>query len=502
MKKFFTHYFWIFIVGTILISCNKNERTDTENAVTYADPGFYFGLVAYNDNLTVIDPSLFSSSSLGAFYNVIDGLENSSGALLYHAVNTALDNLENTSLPEYIDNVTLVTFTAGTDKSSYVLNDKYASGAAYLSGLNSRIKTEKVNGTPITAYAVGYLNDDVEDVSLFNETLEQLSSGSDKKIVLSNINQLDATLQQLSYNIYQQISSQNITLKVEAPEPDTKIRFTFDEVGNANQSDLYIDGNFEVSGDDYVLNNLVLNNISCDNGQSVTGSISGTTVSFTFNHIQIINQDTPVSADNLKQWNYGLSDWVMAETFNTYTDFISVSEQKSAAVVFIVDCSSIVADNFTNVKSGYKKFVAGLQAQEYSAAAQIRFEKTGTFNYVTQMAVSRFENNTWIEELASYNFGNQNGMSPYYNIPVGNLVLEYYDTYPNLPEPDWYFCFDQDPYFNFENDKKYTLVCTENDSLTFDLFYDGAIGVSTYKSNRIFVSTGTLLRNTKKEKSR
>lgn len=483
-KQFSTNFLFIILLLTV-VSCDKNETSNPEPEIEFADPGLYVGLIGFNDQLSGFNPSLVSHANSSAFYDVIDGFETAEGALLYHAVNEALINFQNTDLPDNPENITLITFTDGIDESSYVLNDSYDSGEAYLEGLQQALSNTKINGEALDAYAIGFGNSDVSNMSLFNKTLDKLSTQEAFNFLLDDLSMLDSILSSVGAGIYNDISSQNITLSIKAPEPGTKIRFTFDDISEAENSMIFIEGEFAVSNNTYKLSNLNFSNLSSDNSEALNGELNGTQVSFTINNIKdAINQNI-VSNTYLKQWIYDTNKgWVLNNDFSASAQFASQVAQKSAAIIFVMDCSSSLQSDFEYVQQSYKSLVASLLGEKYVIDdpdtgsydyALIRFEKEGAANYITQLAVSSYVNGQWDEELATYNFEGGSGLSDYFSIPEGQHAAEYYETHPDFEE-GWYFCFQDDPYFSFENGSKYTLYCYEADEISFELLYDGPIG--------------------------
>ena len=93
--------------------------------------GMYVGIIGFNEALYTMPLSLLDRSSEQSFSYFIDGLTMKGATALYHADNTALDWLQNATLPSDLINVSLITFTDGLDNGSTMLNSNYDSPEAF-----------------------------------------------------------------------------------------------------------------------------------------------------------------------------------------------------------------------------------------------------------------------------------------------------------------------------------------------------------------------------------
>ncbi|MBO4737692.1 MAG: hypothetical protein J5627_04590, partial [Bacilli bacterium] len=159
----------LLLTATLVTSCGK-DKPDTSKK------GLYVGIIGFNDDLHTKTIKILNDGTKDDMKDFINNLTMENGTILYHAVNTALDKIDEVEAPEDLINVSIVTFTDGLDQGSYVLNDLYNSGEEYLNAVSRRIKTGFKNDVPITAYSIGVRGSDVTDVNTFRQNLEKLSS--------------------------------------------------------------------------------------------------------------------------------------------------------------------------------------------------------------------------------------------------------------------------------------------------------------------------------------
>ena len=226
---------------TTFSSCRKPKAEDN----TPAKEGLYLGIVGFNSELYTMPLGLLNQDTKHNFENFVDGLSMQNGTILYHAVNTGLNSLAAAKIPENLINVSVVTFTDGLDQGSYVLSDSYSSGSEYLAAVNSRINNELIGGTNISAYSIGVRGSDVSDIEGFRNNLKKLSSDPTNNVFeVSNMSEASEQFAQIAQKLYNQSTFYNVTLKLPAQEPNTKIRFTFDNVTDVNESQCYIEGTY------------------------------------------------------------------------------------------------------------------------------------------------------------------------------------------------------------------------------------------------------------------
>lgn len=336
--------------------CKKPANT------TPAPEGLYLGVVGFNSELYTMPLGMLNQSTKHTFENFVDGLAMQNGTILYHAVNTGLNNLAKAKIPENLINVSVVTFTDGLDQGSYVLSDNYNSGNDYLNAVNNRIRNELIGGTNISAYSIGVRGSDVTDVTAFRNNLRKLSSDPDHNVFeVENMNQASEKFAEIARQLYNQSTFYNVSLKLPAQEPNTKIRFTFDNVYAATVSQHYIEGTYIRNNGKGQLTDIVYHGLESSSGSTVTASSQGYFDVFSFRNLTNL-QGVQVTTDYVRQWTWVESShqWQINSEFSTTGNSETVDEYKSAMIMLVLDCSNSLGNDFVTVKTAANSFIETL----------------------------------------------------------------------------------------------------------------------------------------------
>ena len=353
MKKHLFLIAALLLTATMMTSCFK-DRPDTSKK------GLYVGIIGFNDDLHSKTIKILNEATKDDMKEFINKLTMENGTVLYHAVNTALDKIEVVEAPEDLINVSIVTFTDGLDQGSYVMNNNYNSGEEYLNAVSQRIRTMYKNDIPITAYAIGVRGSDVTDPVTFRQNLEKLSSSSNNVFEIESMSQIGEQFAAIAQELYNQSSSYDVTLKTPAQEPGTLIRFTFDNVSNAEESQVYIQGIYSRGNNCGILSQInYVGLVDC--GSTVYSESQGSTDLFTFKNL-LTEEDIPVSTTFTKQWRWQNSTeaWINNSEFSPSGNTIVTEEFKSALIMLVLDCSSSLNTDFQSVKSAACQFIKTL----------------------------------------------------------------------------------------------------------------------------------------------
>lgn len=360
MKKILVLMAALLLTTTLLTNCS-DDKPDT------SEQGLYVGIIGFNKELNVKTLKILNDYTKDDMKDFIDDLSMDNGTILYHAVNTALDKLEAVAPPEDLINVSIITFTDGQDQGSYEWNSNYNSGPEYLSAINSRIKRLKIgeNEIPISAYAIGAKGADVVDEESFRQNLAKLSSDPQHNVFLvNNMNQVGVIFANIAQELYQQSFSWDVVLKISAPEPGTRIRFTFDIVTAAEDSQMYIEGVYKNT-----------NNVSCLDGITYLGLQDCGSVMypetdpnklkiFTFHNLVTTNGN-PVYSDNAKLWKKVNGQWYPNSEFTPTSNTVVNEEFRSAMIMMVLDCSSSLGGDFQTVKAAARQFIETLNGNTH-----------------------------------------------------------------------------------------------------------------------------------------
>ena len=345
------------VMLTTFSGCRRPKAEDN----TPAKEGLYLGIIGFNSDLYTMPLGLLNQSTKHDFENFVDGLAMQNGTVLYHAVNTGLNSLASAKVPENLINVSIVTFTDGLDQGSYVLSD-YNSGSEYLTALNGRINNELIGGTNISAYSIGVRGSDVTDVASFRNNLNKLSSDPAHNVFeVSNMSEASEKFAQIAQQLYNQSTFYNVTLKLPAQEPNTKIRFTFDNVNDATTSQCYIEGTYIRNNGKGQLIDIQYIGLQSMTGVTVTASSEGIFDVFSFQNLTDL-EGNQMSTDYVKEWNWldSAAEWQYNSEFTPSGNTEVVNEYKSAMIMLVLDCSSSLGNDFTNMKTAANSFIETL----------------------------------------------------------------------------------------------------------------------------------------------
>ena len=345
------------VMLTTFSSCRKPKAEDN----TPAKEGLYLGIVGFNSDLYTMPLGLLNQDTKREFVNFVDGLAMQNGTILYHAVNTGLNSLAAAKIPENLINVSVVTFTDGLDQGSYILSN-YNSGSEYLAAVNSRINNELIGGTNISAYSIGVRGSDVADVESFRNNLNKLSSDPAHNVFeVSNMSEASEKFAQIAQQLYNQSTFYNVTLKLPAQEPNTKLRFTFDNVSEATASQCYIEGTYIRTNGKGQLTDIRYVGLECMSGVAVTASSEGIFDVFAFQNLTD-TEGNQISTDYVKQWNWleSTTQWQYNSEFTPSGNTEVVNEYKSAMIMLVLDCSSSLGSDFVNMKTAANGFIETL----------------------------------------------------------------------------------------------------------------------------------------------
>lgn len=345
---------------TAMTSCFKDKPDTTKE-------GLYVGVIGFNDQIHSKTLTILNESTKEGMKDFINNLTMQNGTALYHAVNTAIEKIESVNPPQDLINVSIVTFTDGLDLGSYELNPNYNSGSEYLNAINHKIKSTYISDVPISAYAIGVKGSDVTNPTTFRQNLEKLSSTPSNVYEVESMSEVGQIFSAIAQDLYHQSSSWDVDLKVPTPEPRTRIRFTFDPVNNAEDSQQYVEGLYIVNNNTHekMLNQIKYEGLqNC--GDIIYPRTEGIFQIFTFSNLLALD-GSQIYTDNTKQWIWDaeMSEWVNNSEFSPSGNVVTKEEFKSAMIMLVLDCSSSLGNDFKSVKSTACQFIETLNGNTH-----------------------------------------------------------------------------------------------------------------------------------------
>lgn len=341
------------------------------------DSGIYMGVTSFNTTLKTLPIQRLSDSSKNTFFDFINGLQMDNATLLYYAVEKSIDALGNPTYPDNLSNAILVTFTDGLDQGSLAMNPTPKNWRNYATQLHTKINKTKIQGLPLKAYTIGLKSADVLDDEQFMFNLTQLASDDSKAHPVTNIAEVENELTKIYEELNRQTSKRIISITVLMMSDGDKYRLTLDGTdasSSAKDSKRWIQGTFSI--DDYSLNGIEYYGISSTSGTKVKGSLNGLYLTFTFDDCRDETGNVlDIKDEDIDEWIYipSRDDWqhnveMMRE------GVIKVEDIKtSAAIMFALDASKSLGDQFPALKTTATNFIQRLLGQ-YSAVEDIRVE--------------------------------------------------------------------------------------------------------------------------------
>lgn len=341
---------------------NGNGNEDGGDSGGGTAEGMYLGVIGFNDQLKTKPIGLLSNSTENSFINFINDLEMHDGTALYHADYTALNWLQTATLPSDLINVSIVTFTDGLDNASMMLNDNFSSQTEFLNAINNRIRTDKVGGLNIDAYAIGMKGNDVQDEATFRQNLQKLSSSPANVFEVENMEYVTLKFREIAGSLNNETTT-IVGTKIKVPggyDNNTIIRITFDDVNNGNYSNKYIEATYTRENGQGKLSNVNYCGLQSTSGSVVMSDrLDGACYWYTFAELKTPEGIPVTNTSNMKLWRYisSTAEWQSESEFapSSYSD-VQV-ERKSAIVILVLDCTTSLGSDFGMMKDAAGEFV-------------------------------------------------------------------------------------------------------------------------------------------------
>ncbi len=361
MKKvnliFATTIFVVVCIG--MSSCKDNVGTPN----SYSKSGLYLGVTGFNGELYSYKHNsknfrLLNSESRFDFTRFVGGLELMNGTLLYYTVDNVIRLMDKSHFPDDLTKVAIVTFTDGIDQGSGFKNSKYES----VSAVSESLKSARVDGLPIEAYTIGLKGGDVQDQERFESDLRALSSSSENAMLVSNMNEVESKFQEIAKSLYSETSTTLITITCPGQNNEQKVRFTFDGgLSNADDSKCYIEGIW--NNKKRVISDIITEGMECSNGESIKfDNVGGIDCSFVLENVIRTEGKGDFVKSKIQMWlKSSDGKWQKNSEFSPEDSEDPIIEQKSAAIMLVIDCSSSLKESgLKQLKEAANNFIITL----------------------------------------------------------------------------------------------------------------------------------------------
>lgn len=183
---------------------------------------------------------------------------------------------------------------------------------------------------------------------------------------MSDVNQ---RFQDIANQLIKVTKTQTLSIKFPKLDDGQVYRFTFDNVTNAANSKVYIEGTLNARNN--MLNNIKYVGLTCNSGTSLQGTADGAlNVVFEFENIKAADGEL-LSLNYVNEYYYTGGYWQVNSEFDKGEDLQEDVKRSSAAIMLVLDCSSSLqsnGDKFTEMKKHVKSFIETLaQAVEDNA---------------------------------------------------------------------------------------------------------------------------------------
>jgi hypothetical protein len=316
--------------------------------------GINIGVVGFGGEVFPFAPIDLNANTKGQIDGFIDGLEMNNGTALYYAMEQGADALAGSGLPENIGKVYMVTFTDGLDNASSIYKSS-------LDTVQNKIRTTTIKGKNITSYVIGVEGKDVKDTNKFKGDLNSLASGQEYTFFATDFNVLQDKFKEIAGNLVTEEKTQTLTCSVIRGVPDgTRVRWSLNIPDNASspESQYYIEATYRGNNDtqQYSLENVNYVGVKTPSQSPVIqGTADGIFATFTFDEFKAEEQ-----INSIVFFKQEGGVWQKdSETKDAQFEEVNVNKA-SIAVMLVLDCSTSLGDNFADVKTQAKGFIAAL----------------------------------------------------------------------------------------------------------------------------------------------
>ena len=354
----------------LCVSCKKNDdSSDSGGGNTGGnEEGIHLGIIGFNDDLYTKDISLLNNSTKYKFKTFINDLTTANGTALYYADYVALENLKSSQEPPKLKNVVLVTFTDGLDNVSIGPSlpnpGNYNTDEEYRNALHDKIKNDIVHGKRITAYTIGLKGLDAQaDIETFRANLKKLASDDNNVYEAENMNEALESFAEIAESLHSVSTNSKLMLKVPGGyNSGSLIRFTFDNITDVENSNLYVEGTYTKNSSGLLVENITYHGFK-DGATSLTSvGVEGSYYQIVFENLTKANGEllTQTDINRIKLWQKKSDNWVPETEFSPSGSTQVIEEQSSALIMLVLDCTTSLGNDFNNMKNAAQQFVETL----------------------------------------------------------------------------------------------------------------------------------------------
>lgn len=353
---------------TTVINGNESKHTQSNVAVFTAKElpsGIYLGITGFSNGFQSHPLERLSDENIASYHSYINNLTATEILTwLYLAVDKSIDDLQKGDFPKDLTQVAVVTFTDGQDQGSLDEMDKvelgkYLTATEYRNALHTRLTSEKVSGTDISAYTIGIIPSKESSLAIFRHNMNSLATSSANVYEVSDIAQLNNTFKEIANSLSKTEYVQKFVLSISGQSHNEKCRFTFDNVASYSASKLYIEGNYNRLTKS--LTEVKYVGLTSSSGQTVEGKYDPTKSKYEFTFENLKADDGKLlPTDHVQHWFTDEGIWQDADDeFLFSADDASLEKiKRSVAIMLNLDCSySMNGEKLAKLKEATNSFV-------------------------------------------------------------------------------------------------------------------------------------------------
>ena len=338
------------------------------------ESGLYLGVTYFGSYLTTYPLMLLTEESIIGFNQFIDSKVNlDDETLLYYAVDKSMARLQSSKFPDDLFSVAIITFTDGQDNGSVGWKEDETGNTYYKGDYEKELELimeNSVRDIPVMSYSVGLEQTGVSSNKTFINSLQTISHPSSNYTLATNMSDVNEKFKSIARELSNTIKLQKLVCTIARLASGTRIRFTYDDIRESNNSALYIEGVYY--SNDYSLKNIVYSGFTSTSGETVIGVRNNNKTTFTFEGIHREN-NSDVNMDYYKFWIYNpdTEEWEQ-QVESSYQEGENgiKREIKSAAIILNLDCTASLGEsNFNLLKRYSKDFVSLLYSSSIDPEA-------------------------------------------------------------------------------------------------------------------------------------
>lgn len=355
--------------ATIIITLEYDDLGNSEEKepeTDFTNSGIYLGITTFNNQLQKYPISLLTEETMGDYLQFINDLTMANNTLLYYGVGDAINSITRYSYPKDLKKAVIITFTDGLDEGSLALRPDILRDEDYAKELSDLISSSKVQELDLDAYAIGVKGKDVVDDDLFMMNLKSLSS-PDNNFSLDNIDKVKEELDAICDELWRQTSQRDVVMSIPVMSHEDICRFTFDgtrENTKVDDASVWIEGTFDKIN--YNFSDIKYHGISSVSGRTIKANPdpeNPLNVILKFDDCRDLDGNIAIiQPEDIVQWKFVKSNnsWYHNSENETAENMKINDIRTSAAIMFVLDCSSSLGNEFPTLKETAKSFIERL----------------------------------------------------------------------------------------------------------------------------------------------